>query len=84
MTLSNDHSTGEGVFKAGRLAEIRTRGLEDFDCICTNEKIFYQPLTEVQNYMPAYSLTQSFHGKDLDSRWTIPNSRSSFLATFKR
>ena len=84
IEFSNDHHTMEGVLKAGRIAEIRTRKLTDFDCICTNEQVFYQPLADVMHFTPAYSLTQSYQGKDLGSRWTYNNSRSSFLAVFRR
>ncbi len=84
ISLENDHSTMEGVLKAGNLAEIRTRKLNDFDCVCSNEQVFYQPLTDVHYATPAYSVTQSFTGDGLDSRWTSHNSRSAFLAIFRK
>lgn len=84
ITLENDHATVEGILKAGDLAEIRTRKLNDFDCVCSNEEIFFQPLTDVHYATPAYSLKQSFTGEGLDSRWTYQNTRSSFLAIFRK
>ena len=84
ITLTNDHVEGRGVFQAGQVAKIETRGMKQGDCVCTNEEIFYQPLTKVENMSPAYSLTQSFTGDGLDNRWTSHNTRSSFLATFRR
>jgi hypothetical protein len=84
ITLSNDHVEGRGVFQAGQVAKIETRGMKKGDCVCTNEEIFYQPLTKVENMSPAYSLTQSFTGEGLGNRWTSHNTRSSFLATFRR
>ncbi|MFG0333355.1 MAG: DUF1326 domain-containing protein [Maioricimonas sp. JB049] len=84
ITFENDYATMEGRLKAGRLAEIRTRQLQDFDCVCTNEQVFYQPLTDVRHSMPAYTVTQSFGGRGLDAKWEYHNSRSAFLAVFRR
>jgi hypothetical protein len=84
IKLENDHLAGVGVFSAGDLARIETRGLAKGDCVCTNEEIYYQPLTEVENSSPAYSKTLSFQGEGLDSRFTTHGTRSAFLATFRR
>ena len=84
MTLENDHLDGRGIFTAGKLAKIETRALQESDCVCTNEIIYYQPLAKVQNFSPAYSMTISYQGKDLNSRWTSHGLRSAFLATFRR
>ncbi len=84
LTLQNDHSTMEGVFEAGDVAEIRTRKLGDQDCICTNEMVYYQPLADVHYAVPAYSLKQSYAGDGLNCRWSTEGSRSAFLAIFKK
>ncbi len=84
LTLTNDHSTMEGVFQAGDVAEIRTRKLADQDCVCTNEVVYYQPLTDVHYAVPAYSLKQSYAGDGLNCRWSTEGSRSAFLAIFKK
>ena len=84
MDLKNDHLDGKGVFKAGKIAKIETRKLRKGDCICTNEVIYYQPLTKVQNFSPAYSKTMSFTGEGLNNKWTTNHTRSAFLATFRR
>jgi len=84
MTLKNDHLAGKGVFTAGTVAKIETRQLRDGDCVCTNEIVYYQPLTEVENFSPAYSKNLSFHGEGLNNKWTTKNIRSAFLATFRR
>jgi len=84
LTLTNDHLEGRGVFKAGKLAKIETRALQMCDCICTNEIIFYQPLTDVDNFSPAYLNTLSYRGEGLNNKWTTNNLRSAFLATFRR
>ena len=84
MSLTNDHLDGRGVFQAGDVARIETRALSKSDCVCTNEMVFYQPLTKVRDFSPAYTLTHSFTGEGLDNTWTSHGQRSAFLATFRR
>ena len=85
MEMENDYYSMASSFKAGRLAQIETRGMRSTDCVCTNEAVFYQPLvSDVYQATPAYALTHSYRGKDLSGRWTDNNSRSAFLATFRR
>ena len=83
ITLKNDHLEGVGLFSAGKLASIETRQLKKGDCVCTNELIFYQPLTKVENFSPAYSLKLSYQGEGLNNKWVNRNMRSSFLSTFR-
>jgi hypothetical protein len=83
ITLENDHLEGKGVFSAGKLASIETRKMKKNDCVCTNELIYYQPLTKVENFSPAYTLRQSYQGEGLNGKWTNNNTRSAFLATFR-
>ena len=77
ISLTNDHLEGRGVFKAGDLAEIQTRKMGKRECICTNEIIFYLPLTAVENYSPAYSLVNAYKGEALNSRWVAKNQRNA-------
>jgi len=84
VSLVNDHLSGKGSLKAGDVAQVETRGVTKGDCICTNETVFYPPLTKVSNSQPAYTLKSSFEGKGLNSTWTTFGSRSAFLATFRR
>lgn len=84
ITLKNDHLSGKGTLAAGDLARIETRAVAKGDCVCTNESVFYPPLTKVENSQPAYSLKTSFDGEGLNTKWTTLNSRSAFLATFSR
>ncbi len=83
ITLQNDHLEGKGHLSAGKLASIQTRKMGKKDCVCTNEMIYYQPLTKVENFSPAYTLRQSFQGEGLNGKWTNHNTRSAFLATFR-
>lgn len=84
IELTNDHLDGAGRFSAGDVASIETRQLRDGDCVCTNEVVYYQPLTEVENASPAYSKELSFQGEGLNNRFTTRGTRSAFLATFRR
>lgn len=80
MTL--DHIDMVAKLTAGKVAHIETRKLGKGDCVCTNEMIFYPPLTDVDSYEPAYTVEAGYQGRGLGSRWQAPRTRSSFLATF--
>ncbi len=82
--LTNDHIDHAGKLKAGKQVELTTRKLEDGDCVCTNEVVYYQPLTKIENASAAYSLKLSYQGKDLGSRFTNNGIRSAFIGTFRR
>ena len=84
IELKNNYLKGVGVFKAGDLARIETREMRDGDCVCSNEIVYYQPLTEVENRVPVFTRLMSYQGDDLGSRWTSRDERSAFLATFRR
>lgn len=84
MSLKNNHLDGKGVFSAGSVAKIETRGMKKTDCVCSNEVVYYQPLTKVKNFAPAYLNTLSFQGEGLNNRWTTHHIRSAFLATFRK
>lgn len=84
MSLKNNHDSGWAHFSAGKLAEVETRALGKTDCVCTNEMVYYQPLTEVKFASPVYSLTQSYRGPGLTGTWTLNSTRSGFLGTFRQ
>ncbi|HVW02548.1 MAG TPA: DUF1326 domain-containing protein [Planctomycetaceae bacterium] len=84
ITLTADHLTGRGVLKAGEAARIETRGVRKGDCVCTNETVFYPPLTKVENVQPAFSLQAGYEGAGLNSTWLTVGNRGAFLATFRR
>lgn len=77
-----DHVTGAANLKIGLAGAIRTRGMRKGDCVCSNETIFYPPLTKVENFIPAYNLEHQFSAAGLGAKWSAPNTRSAFLATF--
>ncbi|MEK6238803.1 MAG: DUF1326 domain-containing protein [Planctomycetales bacterium] len=80
---SIDYNENDGKLKVGDVVDLETRKLMDCDCICTNEVIFYPPLADVTDYAAAYALQSRFGGKGLGTRWSLPDSRSAFVATFK-
>lgn len=67
---------------AGTLARLQTRAINAGDHICSNEETFYPPLTKLEHSMPAYALSHSFTGKELNTRWSSPDKRSAFVGTF--
>jgi hypothetical protein len=82
IEMSLDHVNMVAKLKAGDEAEILTRQLGKGDCVCTNETVFYPPLTKVDNSAPAYTVDGKFIGRGLGVRWSTPKARSAFLATF--
>lgn len=73
---------GVAKLQAGELARIETRAIESRDCVCTNEELYYLPLTRVGERKAAYTLAHSFQGKGLGVNWHSPYKRSAILADF--
>ena len=82
IDMSLNHVRMVGRLTAGKAVAIETRALEARDQCCTNEIVFYPPLTDVENAAPAFTLQGKFSGRGLGVRWSHPDSRSAFLATF--
>lgn len=82
IELSVDHADMQATLSAGDEAAISTRRLKTGDCVCSNEIVFYPPLSEVENFEPAYTVESSFSGRGLKGAWSNPGTRSAFLATF--
>jgi len=74
--------TPRASFWAPGLAEILTRPLDDGDHSCGNEVVAYEPLSKGVDVQPAFTLGHDFKGKGLNSRWSSPNRRSSFVGSF--
>lgn len=75
-------SAPEAEFRAGDLAEIATRPLNDRDHHCGNEVVAYLPLSDSVDVLPAYTVGNAFRGDGLDTNWNDPNCRSSFIGRF--
>ncbi|HEY4311114.1 MAG TPA: DUF1326 domain-containing protein [Pirellulales bacterium] len=82
IDLSIDHVDMVARLQAGKEIQVVTRKLGTTDCVCSNEKTFYPPLTVVENAAPAYTVDASFTGRGLGAQWSSPLTRSAYLATF--
>ncbi len=78
---NNLHSVKANL-KAGELASIETRPIGDGDHHCSNEEVWYSPLTKVDHAMAGYALAHDFKGKGLDATWSSPLKRSAFVGSF--
>lgn len=78
---NNLHSV-RATLKAGNVASIITRPIQDGDHHCSNEEVWYEPLTKVDHYMAGVTIAHDFKGKGLDTTWSSPAKRSAFVASF--
>jgi hypothetical protein len=78
----NNVHTAIASLKAGNMANVTTRALDEGDHICHNESVWYQPLTKLDHAMPAYTLSQGYQGQGLNTTWNYNNKRASFVGTF--
>src|SRR5687768_7121490 len=83
-TMGSCSKSGCASVKAKGLIDISTRCFGDNDHVCGNEDIFYPPLTDVNEALPAYTTIAAFQGKGLESTWQFTEQRSAFLASFAR
>jgi hypothetical protein len=83
VAVSQDHAYhGTALLRAGNLATIQTRPLNDHDHICGNEVTFYPPLTSVLHSVPAVAVTDEYSGPALGVTWVTHGKRSAFVGTF--
>lgn len=82
IELAVDHQSMAATLSAGDEVNVATRRLKQGDCVCSNEIVFYPPLTEVENFEPAYTVESRYSGRGLKGAWSNPGTRSAFLATF--
>ena len=82
----NGHGSQGGTAElvVGDLAHIVTRGLRHHDASCANPEVYYPPLTQVNQAVPAFATTHEFKGNGLGAVWSMPNRPSAFVATFAR
>jgi len=81
MKDNNLHSV-RATLKAGNVASIVTRPIQDGDHHCSNEEVWYQPLTKVDHYMAGVTIAHEYKGKALNTTWSSPAKRSAFVASF--
>lgn len=83
LTVNREHH-GVALLRAGRLATVQTRSLNETDHLCGNEETFYPPLTAVAHSMPAVALTDAYRGPGLGVDWESHGKRSAFVGSFSR
>jgi hypothetical protein len=81
LAVSHEHH-GIAWLRAGRLATVQTRPVNETDHLCGNEETFYPPLTRVAHSMPAVALTDSYRGPGLGVDWESHGKRSAFVGSF--
>lgn len=72
------------TLRAGGVIDLATRGLNHHDHLCGNEEVYYPPLTEVAEAVPAVTLEHAFRGEGLGMTWSSPGKRSAFVGRFAR
>jgi hypothetical protein len=82
IEMSLDVAELKGKLAAGKNVKLVTRKANPGDCICSNESAYYPPLAAVENFVPGVTLEGEFTGRGLGSRWSTPDSRSAYMATF--
>jgi hypothetical protein len=80
---NDDMHTASASMKAGDLAAIQTRAINEGDHLCSNEITWYGPLTKTSHAMPAYALAHNFKGTGLNTTWSSPEKRSAFVGSFQ-
>jgi hypothetical protein len=71
-----------GELSAGKVARLVTRAARPGDCICSNETAYYPPLAAVDYFAAGVAEEAYFAGRGLADRWSIPGSRSAYMAQF--
>ncbi len=79
-----DSRPGYASLTAGELVEVKTRAISHEDHLCGSEFVYYPPLTEIADAVPAYTEAHAFRGDDFDATWSCPLKRSAFVGAFVR
>lgn len=82
ISVELDRRALSGRVKAGDWINLVMRKANPGDCICSNEAAYYPPLARVEHFAPGVTIDGEVTARGLGQRWTIPNSRSAYLATF--
>jgi hypothetical protein len=82
LKLDGNIHNATATLTAGSLAKIQTRSIHSGDHICSNEEVWYQPLTKLGHAMPAYTIAHNFKGEGLGTVWSSPSRRSGFVGNF--
>jgi hypothetical protein len=82
IEMELNESDLQGTLRAGRDIQVVTRKARQSDCICMNEVAFYPPLAKLEHFAAGVTTIGEFKGRGLGSQWSIPESRSAYMATF--
>lgn len=82
IAMKLDEFELEGNLKAGDCVKLQTRKANKNDCICSHEAAYYPPLAKVEQSIAGVTVEGAVNGRGLGSRWTIPDTRTAFMATF--
>lgn len=82
MTIELNTHALSGRVRAGDWVNLVMRKANPGDCICSNEAAYYPPLARVEHFAPGVTIDGEVTARGLGRRWTIPDSRSAYLATF--
>jgi hypothetical protein len=82
IEMDLNESELRGSLTAGKDVRVVTRKARPTDCICSNEVAYYPPLAQVQNFATGVTSIGEFTGRGLGTRWSTPDSRSAYMATF--
>jgi len=83
VAMSLDTLDLSGELDAGKFVQLKTRKARPGDCICSNEAAYYPPLAKVENFAPGVTLEGDVKGRGLGTSWSIPDTRSAYMATFR-
>ena len=73
----------KAMMSAGNMVKLETRAMTDADQVCHNEEVWYQPLTQVEHAMAAYTVANDYNGQGLGTVWKYSGNRGSFVGTFQ-
>ena len=82
IQFSLDLGALTGELTAGKSVRLTTRKARPGDCICSNEAAYYPPIAKVEHCAPGVTIEGEVTARALGSRWSIPDTRTAYLATF--
>jgi hypothetical protein len=82
ITMQLDEVELRGHLQAGTCVQLATRKAQPGDCICRNETAYYPPLARVEYFAPGVTVQGDVSAQGLGTRWSIPETRSAYMATF--
>ena len=82
IEMNFDMTDVTATVKVKDFATIETRKARPGDCICSNERAFYPPLTELKGCVPGVTIQGDVSARRLGHRWSVPDTRTAYLGVF--